>query len=116
MRRLSGLRFPGLVILMLSLLCTPTFCQETSEPDSSRKKLVAVHIEEGALVVDGEFTEPEWELAEVAGDFIQNEPLTGQPASEPTEVRVLYDKDNLYIGAICYDSAGEKGFVVRGLK
>jgi len=102
--------------LILSLLFDPAFCQETSEPDTSRKKLVAVHIEEGTIVVDGEFTEPEWELAEVAGDFIQNEPLTGQPASEPTEVRVLYDKDNLYIGAICYDSAGEKGFVVRGLK
>jgi hypothetical protein len=116
MRRLSGFRFPGLVILVLSLLCTPTFCQEISEPESNNKELIAVRIEEGAIVLDGELTEPEWDLAELAGDFIQNEPLTGQPASEPTEVFVLYDENNLYIGAICYDSEGENGLVVMGLK
>ena len=28
----------------------------------------------------------------------------GVPASEPTEVRVLFNADNLYIGVFCFDS------------
>ncbi|UCF35300.1 MAG: carbohydrate binding family 9 domain-containing protein [Acidobacteriota bacterium] len=80
------------------------------------KTLQAVRIESGKINLDGELNEPEWQSAELAAEFIQNEPFEGQPASEPTKVRLLYDKENLYIGAICYDSAGEKGFVSRELK
>ena len=45
-----------------------------------------------------------WQAAPPAGQFIQWEPRPGQAATEPTEVRFLYDDDNLYIGAICYES------------
>jgi hypothetical protein len=56
------------------------------------------------IVLDGRLDEAAWELAEPATDFIGVQPYHGQPATEQTEIRLLYDADNLYIGAICYDS------------
>ena len=36
--------------------------------------------------------------------FIQTEPTEGLPATERTEVRILYDDRAIYIGVICFDS------------
>ena len=55
-------------------------------------------------VLDGLVNEATWATADVASGFLQREPREGQPASERTEVRVLYDDENLYIGVIAYDS------------
>lgn len=60
----------------------------------------------GPVVVDGRLNEPAWELASPATEFTQVDPEEGAPASERTEVRVLYDADALYIGARLYDRAG----------
>lgn len=54
--------------------------------------------------LDGRLDEPAWNGAEVATDFVQSEPTEGQPLSERTEVRVLFDREHLYIGAFCFDS------------
>ena len=54
--------------------------------------------------IDGVLDEAAWASAPVAGRFIQSEPLSGQPASQATDVRVLYDRDYLYIGAFMHDS------------
>ena len=53
--------------------------------------------------VDGLLQEPAWRSAPVVGDFVQKEPQEGAPASERTEVRILYDDANLYIGVVCFD-------------
>ncbi len=55
------------------------------------------------LKVDGQLDEPAWLEAEVASHFVQFEPQPGQPSRLPTEVRVLYDDDALWIGVICHD-------------
>jgi hypothetical protein len=54
--------------------------------------------------LDGNLDEAEWGLAPPATAFTQAEPREGQPLTERTEVRVLFDRNNLYIGAYCYDS------------
>ncbi len=46
----------------------------------------------------------EWMAFEPARDFIQQLPQEGQPATEPTEVRVGYTQDTLYFAVICFDS------------
>ncbi len=58
-----------------------------------------------APVLDGLVSEASWDGADVASDFLQREPNEGQPASERTEVRILYDDENVYVGVIAYDSA-----------
>ncbi len=55
-------------------------------------------------VMDGLVDDAGWALADVATGFLQREPQEGQAASERTEVRVLYDDENLYVGVIAYDS------------
>ena len=41
-----------------------------------------------------------------ATGFIQQEPLMGEPSTERTKVRILYDDENLYLSVYCFDSAG----------
>ena len=37
-----------------------------------------------------------------ATGFVQSRPFEGQPASERTEVRIVYDADTIYFGIVCY--------------
>ena len=55
--------------------------------------------------LDGFLTESSWERAGLIEDFIQQEPDEGAPASEVTEVRILYDAQNLYFGVRAFDSS-----------
>jgi uncharacterized protein DUF5916 len=54
--------------------------------------------------VDGKLDETSWQRAQPVTEFIQQDPDNGQPASERTELRVLFDRENLYIGVECLDS------------
>jgi hypothetical protein len=56
-----------------------------------------------APVIDGHLDEPVWQTAAKLGGFTQLEPNEGQPATEPTDVYLGFDKDNLYIGVRCHD-------------
>ncbi len=67
------------------------------------KRVAAVLIQD-TVTVDGELEEPAWNLAEPARDFYQQVPEEGAPTTEPTEVRFLYDDEDLYVGARLYDS------------
>jgi hypothetical protein len=55
------------------------------------------------IVLDGNLDEPAWRDAPVAKDFIQNDPREGDPATFDTEVRLLYDREALYIGVFAHD-------------
>ena len=61
-------------------------------------------------VIDGKVNDESWIGVEPYTNFIQTDPIEGAPASERTEVRVLFDKENLYIGVIAFDS--EPGKIV----
>ncbi len=57
--------------------------------------------------IDGILDDPAWQSAVPAGDFIQRDPEEGKPASERSEVRVLYDQDAIYFACTFYDSQPE---------
>ena len=54
--------------------------------------------------LDGTLDDPVWQMAKPITDFRQREPLEGQPATEKTEVRILYTRHAVYFGVRCYDS------------
>jgi hypothetical protein len=54
--------------------------------------------------IDGLLNDDAWRDATVIDRFTQQEPLVGAPATERTEVRVLYDANHLYVGVRAYDS------------
>ncbi|TVP48460.1 MAG: hypothetical protein EA350_03350 [Gemmatimonadales bacterium] len=58
--------------------------------------------------IDGILDEAEWSLAEPLRGFVQRVPSDGAPASEPTEVRVLYDAAAIYVGVWLWDSQPDR--------
>ena len=60
-------------------------------------------------VIDGSVLDDKaWATAKVITGFWQTTPDEGQPASEHTEVRVLYTATALYIGVVNYDRSPEE--------
>ena len=57
-----------------------------------------------SIEIDGDLSETDWQKAEAIDRFVQIEPYQGETNSEPMEVRILYDNENIYFGFICYDS------------
>ena len=57
-----------------------------------------------APALDGTLADPLWELAKPISDFRQHEPYEGNPATEKTEVRILYSQHEVYFGIACFDS------------
>jgi hypothetical protein len=51
--------------------------------------------------IDGRLDDRVWATASVSDTFTQHFPEEGAPPSERTEVRILYDDDNLYVGIDC---------------
>lgn len=102
---------PAGVLAVLALVCVPPALAqerpETAPIDYATARLfriaTAVRTTE-SVEIDGRFDEPAWALAEPVGNFIQRRPRTGEPITERTEVRFLYDDDNLYIAVFCFDS------------
>ncbi len=60
-----------------------------------------------AIDLDGRLDEAIWSRAQTATGFRQKEPSEAGEPSERTEVRIVVDNDDLYIGAILYDSEPE---------
>ena len=67
------------------------------------KRLRAVKITD-KITIDGRLDELVWADAPRATEFVQREPDEGESISERTEVRVLYDSDNIYFGVVAMDS------------
>lgn len=71
---------------------------------SSRPALSALQLAAGERIdLDGQIAETAWSRAVAIDDFVQQEPVEGAPPSERTEVRIAFDEDDLYIGAIFFD-------------
>ena len=54
--------------------------------------------------IDGVLDEEAWLATAVIDEFIQQEPSEGDPATERTVVRLMYDEHALYVGVEAYDS------------
>ena len=59
-------------------------------------------------VLDGLVDDDVWELAEVVTDFLQREPVEGATPSQRTEVRILYDDENIYLGFVMHDDEPDR--------
>ena len=60
------------------------------------------------LRVDGRLEEAVYTNVASMSDFIQNDPVEGQPATEKTEVWIFFDDDNVYVVARCWESRPER--------
>lgn len=86
---------------LLFLCCLLPFI--TIAQDST-KSYYAVRISASPRI-DGILDDEAWKTANVASDFVQSQPVEGSVPTLRSEVRVVYNNNAIYIGAMLYDSA-----------
>ena len=89
------------LILFLTTIVPPI------NADIEKKEIVALRTEE-VIVIDGLLNEKDWSETQIIDDFTQQYPHEGKPLSEKTEVRILYNKEKIYISFNCFDSKPER--------
>lgn len=72
-------------------------------PLGQAAEVQAVRVEQGPRI-DGYLTDPAWQSAIPFTEFRQVEPEPNADPTEKTELRVLFDESNLYVGILCLDS------------
>ena len=93
---------PGIVLALLAT-AAPVYAERLAlQAADGRRTVQAVELRT-PIVLDGVLDDEAWADAEVTGEFVQAEPDEGEPASEPTEVRVAFDREALYIAVYCRD-------------
>lgn len=79
----------------------------SDRPASEAPVAVAMRVS-AAPTLDGDVLgDPVWTEAQPITRFWQTTPEEGQPASERTEVRIVYTDQALYFGVVCYDRLPE---------
>lgn len=98
--------YPLLLLLFLSGL--HSFAQEVNmiQPDSIKKVLEAMEVEE-TIKVDGKLSEAAWQKVKPSPRFTQVDPYQGNDPNFETKIKVLYNQKYLYLGVICLDSLGK---------
>ncbi len=87
-----------LLILLISLFASQHLLAQKTNIINPPK------ITDDEINLDGILDEEIWRETELATEFIQSMPYDGIPASEKTEIRVLYSEKFFYVGARAYDS------------
>lgn len=100
-------------LLLLILLNFNCFSQGTSSNKNSsfeKKQLIAKKTTSSVISIDGKLDEPEWIQAATATDFTMMEPDNGKPLdpNKKTDVKVLFDNEAIYIGAVLNDDEPDK--------
>lgn len=94
------------VFFLVFIVTNATFIfgQELNQESKSKKTLRAFPLK-SSINIDGKLVESEWKNADTASDFITYQPDNGNPVpyEKRSEVKVLYDDDGIYIGALLYD-------------
>jgi len=87
--------------IYLLLFCTLIYGQ---------KKSLQTKFTTEKITLDGKLDEAIWQSVPIATDFLMFQPDNGVkiPDNKRTEVRVLYDNEALYIGALLYDNEPDK--------
>ena len=104
--------FPvGAMSIALSIAVRPALAQEGGVPE-----VRAVRIADSITIrLDGELNESVWQTAPIGTGFRQQEPFEGEPATERTDVRILFNGSTLYIGILAHDR-DPSGIIARILQ
>ena len=99
--------------LAIDLLATidgpppPVAPEVIARDDEGRVTMRAVRVDTPPQI-DGRLDEPVYAAVAAMTDFVQTEPSEGAPASEKTEVWLLFDEENLYVMARCWESRPDR--------
>jgi hypothetical protein len=91
-------------LLLVFAAAVPSIRAQVESANFGTRIAGAARVEHGPRM-DGTLDDPVWQSAPAIADFRQREPLETTPATEKTEVRILYDTHHIYFGIHCYDRA-----------
>lgn len=91
-------------LILFLVICAPIFAFSAEIP----KRTLTAERTEMNIKIDGNLDEEDWVGASIADKFTTLSPTPGNPAAFETQVRILYDDDAIYIGAIMIDPEPEK--------
>jgi len=94
--------------LLTAFPLTPLAGQATADTGQHGKRTLTLTRAEAPPVLDGRLDDAAWRNLQIIGDFIQKDPDQGMAASQKTEVRALYDDENLYFGVRCLDNQADR--------
>ncbi|MDG2281551.1 MAG: carbohydrate binding family 9 domain-containing protein, partial [Longimicrobiales bacterium] len=99
----------GRILATLSLLSAGLAAGAGAQvaPPALDDVLNAVRLSESdadLLRIDGRVNEPLWDRIPPTGGFRQQNPVESEPATERTEVRIVYDDDALYVAVRAFDT------------
>jgi hypothetical protein len=107
------------LLLLCSILSLPKGYAQTDAvvfaPDSIRRTVQA-RPATGPIRVDGRLDDAAWQQAAPTSRFVMMDPIQGNPATQSTEVRVLFNAQYLYVGAFCRDSIGRRSIRVTNFQ
>jgi hypothetical protein len=99
----------SLFLLVVGVAAAQAQQGPSASGNGERRSVSATPLEiEERIALDGVLDEPVWQRAVPASDFIQIDPDNGRPATEPTEVRIAYDTNALYLGVTAFDSEPDR--------
>lgn len=90
------------LLVILLLFHFVSFNQKKNEA----KKIIDATRSANDIKVDGLLNEDSWKVSRTKSAFTQITPDAGAASTEKTEVRVIYDDEAIYIGAVCYSKPG----------
>ncbi len=104
----------GRLLISLFLIFTCTDLKSQSK-NREPKSFNAFPIKSEDIKLDGKLDDTFWSDVTGISDFLVQEPVEGGEPTEKTIIKVAYDENYLYIGAIFYDSEpdGIKAFKMR---
>jgi len=101
---MSSVRSIALSACALFAYASMAVAQPSASASASVTHITTASRSAEAPALDGDVLgDPAWAKATPISAFLQEQPDEGQPVSERTEVRVIFTKDTLYIGAVMYD-------------
>ena len=91
------------------LLAAEAGAQVSDVMSAGRRTMTAERMRDDERIhLDGVLDEPVWGRATHGGEFIMQDPVLGGTPTERTEIRVVFNRDHLYIGATLFDSEPDK--------
>ncbi len=88
------------VCLLFFLILLPT---AGKAQDHNKRSFPAVRVQTAPAMDGAVRSDLVWQAIIPTGGFTQTRPDAGEPASQITEVRVVYTEDAIYFGFICFD-------------
>ena len=94
-----------LMLLWMYMLSVSISVDAQTERELPR---MSAHRTTEEIKIDGVLDEPVWQSVQPIRQLYQIQPDQGEPATEQSEVRILYDDKKLYFGFIFFDSEMDK--------